>query len=88
MFAVVLAYPKGMGLGDVKLTATMGLFLGRAIAPALFVAGIPDGICAHSRELLDRHAVRWLGLEPAGHWVHADQLDAFATGVAGFLREV
>jgi pimeloyl-ACP methyl ester carboxylesterase len=67
---------------------TLILRLAALRAPALFVAGIPDGICAHSRELLDRHAVRWLGLEPAGHWVHADQLDAFATGVVGFLREV
>ncbi len=38
MFAVVLAYPKGMGLGDVKLTAAMGLFLGSAVAPAILVA--------------------------------------------------
>jgi leader peptidase (prepilin peptidase) / N-methyltransferase len=38
MFAVVLAYPKGMGLGDVKLTAVMGLFLGRAVAPAILAA--------------------------------------------------
>jgi leader peptidase (prepilin peptidase) / N-methyltransferase len=38
LFLVVLAYPAGMGLGDVKLTATMGLFLGRAVAPALLVA--------------------------------------------------
>jgi leader peptidase (prepilin peptidase)/N-methyltransferase len=38
MFAVVLAYPKGMGLGDVKLTAAMGLFLGRAVAPAILAA--------------------------------------------------
>jgi leader peptidase (prepilin peptidase)/N-methyltransferase len=44
MFAVVLAYPKGMGLGDVKLTATMGLFLGRAIAPALFFALLSGSI--------------------------------------------
>jgi leader peptidase (prepilin peptidase)/N-methyltransferase len=34
-FLVVLAYPKGMGMGDVKLVATMGLFLGRAVAPAI-----------------------------------------------------
>ena len=27
-----------MGLGDVKLAATMGLFLGRAVAPALLAA--------------------------------------------------
>jgi leader peptidase (prepilin peptidase) / N-methyltransferase len=37
-FLVVLAYPAGMGLGDVKLAATMGLFLGRAVAPAVLVA--------------------------------------------------
>jgi leader peptidase (prepilin peptidase)/N-methyltransferase len=33
-----LAYPRGMGLGDVKLAATMGLFLGRDVAPAILVA--------------------------------------------------
>lgn len=38
LFGVALAYPQGMGLGDVKLTATMGLFLGRAVAPALLFA--------------------------------------------------
>jgi leader peptidase (prepilin peptidase)/N-methyltransferase len=38
LFAVALAYPQGMGLGDVKLTATMGLFLGRAVAPAILTA--------------------------------------------------
>jgi leader peptidase (prepilin peptidase)/N-methyltransferase len=33
-----LAYPRGMGMGDVKLAAVLGLFLGRSVAPALFVA--------------------------------------------------
>ncbi len=37
-FAVALAYPRGMGLGDVKLAAVMGLFLGRGVAPAILVA--------------------------------------------------
>jgi leader peptidase (prepilin peptidase) / N-methyltransferase len=37
-FFAALAYPRGMGLGDVKLVATMGLFLGRDIAPAILVA--------------------------------------------------
>jgi pimeloyl-ACP methyl ester carboxylesterase len=55
--------------------------------PVLFVAGVPGGICEHSRALLDRHGVRWIGVEPAGHWVHIDQPDAFASAVAGFLRE-
>lgn len=38
LFAAALAYPRGMGLGDVKLAATMGVFLGRDVAPAIFVA--------------------------------------------------
>lgn len=38
LFLVALAYPKGMGLGDVKLAAVMGLFLGRDVAPALLIA--------------------------------------------------
>lgn len=37
-FAAALAYPRGMGLGDVKLAALMGLFLGRDVAPAILVA--------------------------------------------------
>jgi leader peptidase (prepilin peptidase) / N-methyltransferase len=32
-----LAYPRGMGMGDVKLAAVMGLYLGRGVAPALLV---------------------------------------------------
>jgi leader peptidase (prepilin peptidase) / N-methyltransferase len=36
--AAAVAYPRGMGMGDVKLAGTMGLFLGRAVAPALFAA--------------------------------------------------
>jgi leader peptidase (prepilin peptidase) / N-methyltransferase len=33
----VLAYPRGMGMGDVKLAAVLGLFLGASVAVALFV---------------------------------------------------
>jgi leader peptidase (prepilin peptidase)/N-methyltransferase len=35
LFALV--YPRGMGMGDVKLAAVMGLFLGISVIPALFV---------------------------------------------------
>jgi leader peptidase (prepilin peptidase) / N-methyltransferase len=38
LFCVALAYPRGMGLGDVKLAAVMGLYLGSSVAPALLVA--------------------------------------------------
>lgn len=38
LFLVALAYPRGMGLGDVKLAAVMGLFLGRNVGPAILAA--------------------------------------------------
>jgi leader peptidase (prepilin peptidase)/N-methyltransferase len=38
LLVAVLAYPSGMGMGDVKLAAVMGLFLGSAVAPALLIA--------------------------------------------------
>src|SRR5581483_1864819 len=38
LLVFVLAYPRGMGMGDVKLAGVLGLFLGRSVAPALFVA--------------------------------------------------
>jgi leader peptidase (prepilin peptidase)/N-methyltransferase len=53
LFAVALAYPKGMGLGDVKLAAVMGLYLGRCVAPALltaFLVGSVVGLAMIARE--------------------------------------
>jgi leader peptidase (prepilin peptidase) / N-methyltransferase len=38
LLLVALAKPGGMGIGDVKLAGVLGLFLGRAVAPAIFVA--------------------------------------------------
>jgi leader peptidase (prepilin peptidase)/N-methyltransferase len=35
---VALLYPRGMGMGDVKMAAMLGLYLGRAVAPAIFIA--------------------------------------------------
>src|SRR3954469_267263 len=38
-----VAYPRGMGMGDVKLAGMLGLYLGRAVAPAIF-AGLIAGV--------------------------------------------
>ena len=59
-------YPAGMGMGDVKLAAVMGLFLGRNVGPAMLVALVdrighrrphhrPQGGEGRSQ---DRHPVR------------------------------
>jgi len=37
LLLIALAYPRGMGMGDVKLVAMMGIYLGRAIAPAILI---------------------------------------------------
>jgi leader peptidase (prepilin peptidase) / N-methyltransferase len=52
LFLVALLYPRGMGMGDVKLAAVMGLYLGRAVAPALligFAAGAVVGLVLIAR---------------------------------------
>lgn len=38
LLAAALAYPGGMGMGDVKLAGVMGLCLGAAVAPAILLA--------------------------------------------------
>jgi leader peptidase (prepilin peptidase) / N-methyltransferase len=38
LLAAVIAYPRGMGMGDVKLAGAMGLYLGLSVIPALLVA--------------------------------------------------
>jgi leader peptidase (prepilin peptidase)/N-methyltransferase len=50
---VALAFPSGMGLGDVKLAAVLGLFLGRDVAAALLialVAGVLVGVLVMRRK--------------------------------------
>jgi len=37
LFLIVLAYPKGLGMGDVKLSALLGAALGVFVIPAMFV---------------------------------------------------
>ena len=44
LFLAALAYPAGMGMGDVKLAGVMGLYLGSAVAPALLVAFLAGSI--------------------------------------------
>ena len=53
LLAAALAYPRGMGMGDVKLAATMGLFLGRDVAVAIFgglLAGSLAGLYLVARD--------------------------------------
>jgi len=51
--AIALAYPRGMGMGDAKLVAMMGIYLGRAVAPAIligFAVGAAVGLALIARQ--------------------------------------
>jgi leader peptidase (prepilin peptidase)/N-methyltransferase len=53
LLVAVLAYPRGMGVGDVKLGGAMGLYLGLSILPAMLVAfltGTAVGLVIIARE--------------------------------------
>jgi leader peptidase (prepilin peptidase)/N-methyltransferase len=56
LFLAALAYPGGMGMGDVKLALLIGALLGRttpvAVLIALFLALVPSAV------LLARHGAR------------------------------
>jgi leader peptidase (prepilin peptidase)/N-methyltransferase len=52
-FLAALAYPRGMGMGDVKLAGVLGLYLGRAVGPGLFIAliaGVVVGVAVIARK--------------------------------------
>jgi leader peptidase (prepilin peptidase) / N-methyltransferase len=44
LLAAAVAYPAGMGIGDVKLAFVMGLFLGREVGAAMLVALLAGSI--------------------------------------------
>jgi leader peptidase (prepilin peptidase) / N-methyltransferase len=53
LLIAVLAYPAGMGMGDVKLGGAMGLYLGVSVIPALlaaFLTGTLFGLAVIARE--------------------------------------
>ncbi len=53
LLVAVIAYPRGMGMGDVKLAGAMGLYLGLSVIPAMltaFLSGSVVGLFIIARE--------------------------------------
>jgi leader peptidase (prepilin peptidase)/N-methyltransferase len=44
LFIAAIAYPGGMGMGDVKLAGVMGLFLGKSVGPALLIGMLAGSV--------------------------------------------
>jgi leader peptidase (prepilin peptidase) / N-methyltransferase len=62
LLLAALAHPKGMGMGDVKLAAVMGLYLERAVAPALLVGFLAGALVGVGLMLREGVAARKLGV--------------------------
>jgi leader peptidase (prepilin peptidase) / N-methyltransferase len=58
LLLIVLAYPRGMGMGDAKLAAVMGLYLGSAVAPALMIAVLVGTVAGVAVMLMHGPAAR------------------------------
>ena len=44
LLVAALAYPAGMGMGDVKLAGVMGLYLGLSVAPGMLIAFLTGSV--------------------------------------------
>jgi leader peptidase (prepilin peptidase) / N-methyltransferase len=62
LLVAALAYPRGMGMGDVKLAGLMGLYLGSAVAPALLVGFAVGALVGVAMMLREGSAARKRGL--------------------------
>ena len=56
LLVFVLAYPRGMGMGDVKLAGVLGLFLGPSVAVAILVAVLTASVAGAL--VMARHGVQ------------------------------
>jgi len=79
LFAAALAYPKGMGMGDVKLALLMGAALGKTVPVALMVGMVATLVPALF--LLARHgsAARKMGV-PFGPFLALGSVVALFAG--------
>jgi leader peptidase (prepilin peptidase)/N-methyltransferase len=86
-FAMAFAYPKGMGLGDVKLAGVLGLYLGwmgwGALAVGAFAAFLLGGLFALGL-IISRRATRKSGI-PFGPWMLAGAFIGIAIGEQIFV---
>ena len=62
LLLTALVYPKGMGMGDVKLAALMGLYLGSAVAPALLIGFLVGALVGVGLILREGSAARKRGV--------------------------
>jgi leader peptidase (prepilin peptidase) / N-methyltransferase len=81
LFAAAVAYPGGMGLGDVKLAAVMGLFLGVWVIPAMLIGLLAGSIAGLAIIARDGVSARKKAI-PFGPFLALGGISALFAGVA------
>ena len=66
LLLAVILYPRGMGMGDVKLSGAMGLYLGLSVIPALLVAFLSGSIVGLDDDRPRGRSRRARRLSPSG----------------------
>lgn len=79
LLLAALAYPAGMGMGDVKLGGVMGLFLGLAVVPAMFAAFLAGSVLGVALMVRYGARARKMGV-PFGPFLAAGGLLALLVG--------
>jgi leader peptidase (prepilin peptidase)/N-methyltransferase len=79
LLIAALAYPAGMGMGDVKLAGVLGLFLGSSVLPALLISFLAGSL--YGGVLIARHGgkARKMGV-PFGPFLALGGLIALLVG--------
>ncbi len=80
-----LFHHNGCELVALSRAETLAARLAALPVPTLFVAGVPGGAHARSRELVAAAGVAQVVVEPSGHWPFLDRPDDFAAALARFL---
>jgi leader peptidase (prepilin peptidase)/N-methyltransferase len=62
LLLAALAYPAGMGMGDVKLAGVMGLYLGLSVAPGMLIAFLTGSLVGIAIMLRDGSGARKKGV--------------------------
>ena len=62
LLLAALAYPAGMGMGDVKLAGVMGLYLGMSVIPAMLIAFLAGTLVGMAMLARDGAAARKKGV--------------------------
>ena len=78
-------YLNSCELVEFSRRETMARRLAALTVPAFYIAGVPDGACARSLELLAEAGVPCTRISPSGHWPFIDRPGPFAAALDRML---